>query len=98
MNKELVGLGIYRLLIAAAIERSYNPDTKTKEKRLAQASRFSLAPATGFEPVTIRLTAERSTTELRRNMLPDYSNCFGRRCKLFHPRCAVQSRNRGKYI
>ena len=26
-----------------------------------------LAPATGFEPVTLRLTAECSTAELRRN-------------------------------
>jgi hypothetical protein len=29
-------------------------------------SLLSLAPATGFEPVTFRLTAERSTAELRR--------------------------------
>ena len=27
-----------------------------------------MAPATGFEPVTFRLTAERSTAELRRNI------------------------------
>jgi hypothetical protein len=32
-----------------------------------------MAPATGFEPVALRLTAECSTAELRRNTLANYT-------------------------
>ena len=36
------------------------------KKNEPKRTRLTLAPATGFEPVTFRLTAERSTAELRR--------------------------------
>ena len=39
---------------------------KTKKPRIRKA--FLFAPRAGFEPATNRLTADRSTTELPRNM------------------------------
>ena len=35
-----------------------------------------MAPAAGFEPATIRLTVERSTAELRRNIVLGNYNYF----------------------
>jgi hypothetical protein len=44
-----------------------NADCQTDPKQLLDTARFgvSVAPAVGFEPTTNRLTADRSTTELR---------------------------------
>ena len=35
-----------------------------------------LAPRVGFEPTTLRLTAECSTAELSRNIIPSYSSAY----------------------
>ena len=42
---------------------------KYKKKHPLGCLQYILAPRTGFEPVTCRLTAECSTTELPRNII-----------------------------
>ena len=63
-------------------------------------SLLGLAPATGFEPVTFRLTAERSTAELRRNtgneINQGFSHRAGSRNEFANSGCSFPLRNAEK--
>jgi hypothetical protein len=64
---------IFLILVAAIIRNSIAAQSVDNPNQMkitfGEEGYFHLAPATGLEPVTFRLTAERSTTELRRNIL-----------------------------
>ena len=51
----------------------YHPDSSRRTQRIY--SKLKLAPAVGFEPTTNRLTADRSTTELRWIFLLAVAEC-----------------------
>jgi hypothetical protein len=57
--------GLARILLLVYLEETENEAQEASPKELAS---WASAPRTGFEPVTYRLTAGRSTVELSRKM------------------------------
>src|SRR5437762_14353440 len=58
--------GLARILLLVYLEETENEAQKASSLGLVS---WASAPRTGFEPVTYRLTAGRSTVELSRNVL-----------------------------